>query len=151
MREVHDALKKLNSMGMKKLILDLRGNGGGYLQAAIDVADEFLPAGKLIVYTQGTHKPREYAYATADGLFEKGELTILLDEWSASASEVLAGAIQDNDRGEIIGRRSFGKGLVQEQFDFKDGSAVRLTVATILYSHRTVYPETIQERHRGLL
>ena len=127
--EIHDALKKLNSLGMKKLILDLRGNGGGYLQAAIDVADEFLPAGKLIVYTEGKHHPREYAYSTANGLFETGDLTLLLDEWSASASEIVAGAIQDNDRGEIIGRRSFGKGLVQEQLDFKDGSAIRLTVA----------------------
>jgi len=127
--EIHNALKKLNSMGMKKLVLDLRGNGGGYLQAAIDVADEFLPTGKLIVYTQGKNHPREYAYSTANGLFETGDLTLLLDEWSASASEIVAGAIQDNDRGEIIGRRSFGKGLVQEQLDFKDGSAIRLTVA----------------------
>jgi carboxyl-terminal processing protease len=127
--EVHDALQKLHSLGMKKLILDLRGNGGGYLQAAIDVADEFLPSGKLIVYTEGKHKPREYAYATANGLFESGTLTVLVDEYSASASEIVAGAVQDNDRGEIIGRRSFGKGLVQEQLDLKDGSAIRLTVA----------------------
>jgi carboxyl-terminal processing protease len=123
------ALKELNSKGMKKLILDLRGNGGGRLQAAIDVADEFLPDGKLIVYTQGIHHARETAYATAGGLFESGELVILIDEWSASASEIVAGAIQDNDRGTIIGRRSFGKGLVQEELDFKDGSAVRVTVA----------------------
>jgi carboxyl-terminal processing protease len=127
--EFHKALEKLNSQGMKKLILDLRGNGGGYLKAAIDVADEFLPAGKLIVYTEGKHHPREYAYATSDGLFEMGDLVVLIDELSASASEIVAGAIQDNDRGEIIGRRSFGKGLVQEELDFKDGSAVRLTVA----------------------
>lgn len=127
--EIHNALKKLNSLGMKKLVLDLRGNGGGYLQAAIDVADEFLPTGKLIVYTEGKNHPREYAYSTANGLFETGDLTLLLDEWSASASEIVAGAIQDNDRGEIIGRRSFGKGLVQEQLDFKDGSAIRLTIA----------------------
>jgi carboxyl-terminal processing protease len=127
--EMHSALKNLNSLGMKKLILDLRGNGGGYLQAAIDVTDEFLPSGKLIVYTEGKNHPREYAYSTSNGLFETGELTILVDEYSASASEIVAGAIQDNDRGEIIGRRSFGKGLVQEQLDFKDGSAIRLTVA----------------------
>ena len=114
---------------MKKLILDLRGNGGGRLQAAIDVADEFLPDGKLIVYTQGIHHARETAYATAGGLFESGELVVLIDEWSASASEIVAGAIQDNDRGTIIGRRSFGKGLVQQELDFKDGSAVRVTVA----------------------
>jgi carboxyl-terminal processing protease len=127
--EMTKALKDLNSKGMKKLILDLRGNGGGRLQAAIDVANEFLPDGKLIVYTQGIHHARETAYATAGGLFESGELVVLIDEWSASASEIVAGAIQDNDRGTIIGRRSFGKGLVQEELDFKDGSAVRVTVA----------------------
>jgi carboxyl-terminal processing protease len=127
--EMTKALKDLNSKGMKKLILDLRGNGGGRLQAAIDVADEFLPEGKLIVYTKGIHHPRETAYATSGGLFESGELVVLIDEWSASASEIVAGAIQDNDRGTIIGRRSFGKGLVQEELDFKDGSAVRVTVA----------------------
>ncbi len=127
--EVHDALQKLNARGMKKLILDLTGNGGGYLQAAIDVADEFLPAGKLIVYTQGVNHPKEVANATGNGLFEMGELVVMIDEFSASASEIVAGAIQDNDRGEIIGRRSFGKGLVQEQMNFKDGSAIRLTVA----------------------
>jgi carboxyl-terminal processing protease len=127
--ELTKALKDLNSKGMKKLILDLRGNGGGRLQAAIDVADEFLPDGKLIVYTKGAHHAQETAYATAGGLFETGELVVLIDEWSASASEIVAGAIQDNDRGTIIGRRSFGKGLVQEELDFKDGSAVRVTVA----------------------
>jgi carboxyl-terminal processing protease len=127
--ELIKALKELKAKGMNKLILDLRGNGGGRLQAAIDVADEFLPEGKLIVYTKGVHHPRETAYATSGGLFETGELVVLIDEWSASASEILAGAIQDNDRGTIIGRRSFGKGLVQEELDFKDGSAVRVTVA----------------------
>jgi len=127
--EMIKALKDMKAKGMKKLILDLRGNGGGRLQAAIDVADEFLPDGKLIVYTQGIHHARETAYATAGGLFESGELVVLIDEWSASASEIVAGAIQDNDRGTIIGRRSFGKGLVQEELDFKDGSAVRVTVA----------------------
>ncbi len=127
--EVHHALENLLSDGIKKLILDLRGNGGGYLQAAIDVADEFLSKGTLIVYTEGIHHSKELAYATKDGLFEKGELIVMVDEGSASASEIVAGAIQDNDRGQIIGRRSFGKGLVQEQLNFKDGSAVRLTVA----------------------
>jgi len=127
--EVHHALENLLSEGMKKLILDLRGNGGGYLQAAIDVADEFLPKDALIVYTEGMHHPREIAYATRNGLFEKGDLIVMVDESSASASEIVAGAIQDNDRGVIVGRRSFGKGLVQEQLSFKDGSAVRLTVA----------------------
>lgn len=127
--EVHHALETLLSEGMTKLILDLRGNGGGYLQAAIDVADEFLPKGKLIVYTEGMHHPREMAYARREGLFESGKLIIMIDEGSASASEILAGAIQDNDRGLILGRRSFGKGLVQEQHNFKDGSAIRLTIA----------------------
>jgi len=127
--ELIKALNDLNSKGMKKLILDLRGNGGGRLQAAIDVADEFLPDGKLIVYTKGVHHAKETAYATSGGLFETGKLIVLIDEWSASASEILAGAIQDNDRGTIVGRRSFGKGLVQEELDFKDGSAVRVTVA----------------------
>ncbi len=127
--EVHHALETLLSEGMTKLILDLRGNGGGYLQAAIDVADEFLPKGRLIVYTEGMHHPREMAYARREGLFESGKLIIMIDEGSASASEILAGAIQDNDRGLILGRRSFGKGLVQEQHNFKDGSAIRLTVA----------------------
>lgn len=127
--EFRKALTDLNSKGMKKLILDLRGNGGGRLQAAIDVADEFLPDGKLIVYTKGVHHPKETANSTAGGLFKKGELVVLIDEWSASASEIVAGALQDNDRGTIVGRRSFGKGLVQEELDFKDGSAVRVTVA----------------------
>jgi carboxyl-terminal processing protease len=127
--EFTKALKELNAQGMKKLIFDLRGNGGGRLQAAIDVADEFLPEGDLIVYTKGIHHPKETAYATANGLFEKGELVVLIDEWSASASEIVAGALQDNDRGTIVGRRSFGKGLVQEELDFTDGSAVRVTVA----------------------
>lgn len=127
--EMAKALKDLNSQGMKKLILDLRGNGGGRLQAAIDVADQFLPDGKLIVFTKGVHHAKETAYATSGGLFETGDLVVLIDEWSASASEIVAGAIQDNDRGTIIGRRSFGKGLVQEELDFKDGSAVRVTVA----------------------
>lgn len=127
--EMTKALNELNSKGMKKLILDLRGNGGGRLQAAIDVADEFLPDRKLIVYTKGIHHENETVFATAGGLFESGELVVLIDEWSASASEIVAGAIQDNDRGTIIGRRSFGKGLVQEELDFKDGSAIRVTVA----------------------
>ena len=127
--EVHQALENLQKEGMKKLILDLRGNGGGYLKAAIDVADEFLGGGKLIVYTEGMNHKREVSKATSDGLFETGDLIILVDEGTASAAEIVSGAIQDHDRGLIAGRRSFGKGLVQEQLDFKDGSALRLTVA----------------------
>jgi carboxyl-terminal processing protease len=114
---------------MESLILDLRGNSGGYLQTAITVSDEFLTEGKLIVYTQGLNRPKQTANASATGLFEKGNLIILIDEGSASSSEIVAGAIQDNDRGMIIGRRSFGKGLVQEQLALPDGSALRLTVA----------------------
>jgi len=127
--EVHHALESLLADGMKKLILDLRGNGGGVMNEAIEVTDEFLPKGSLIVYTEGKQHKKEMSEAAGNGLFEQGALVILIDEWSASASEILAGAIQDNDRGTIIGRRSFGKGLVQEQLAFKDGSAVRITVA----------------------
>ena len=127
--EVHNALESLIKEGMKKLILDLRGNGGGYLQAAIDVSDEFLPKGSLVVYTEGMNHEREVFHAGGAGLFETGSLLVMVDEGSASASEIVAGAIQDNDRGTILGRRSFGKGLVQEQLNFKDGSALRLTVA----------------------
>ncbi|MFW6224122.1 MAG: S41 family peptidase [Bacteroidota bacterium] len=127
--EVHNALLQLKAQGMQKLILDLRGNSGGYLSESVKMADEFLEKGKLIVYTEGKNRPRKESYATARGEFLQGELVVLIDELSASASEIVAGAVQDNDRGTIIGRRSFGKGLVQEQLDMKDGSAIRLTVA----------------------
>lgn len=127
--EFNDAVYDLNKQGMKKLIFDLRGNGGGLLTTAINIADEFLPKGKLIVYTQGKNRPKNYAYATESGLLINEEVAILIDEGTASASEIVAGAIQDNDRGTIIGRRSFGKGLVQEQMALPDGSALRLTVA----------------------
>jgi len=127
--EFSAALKVLINKGMKSLILDLRGNTGGYLQAATQMADEFLEAEKLIVYTEGNNRPRSYAYATRKGIFEDHSLIVLINEGSASASEIIAGAIQDNDRGMIIGRRSFGKGLVQEQMTLPDGSAVRLTIA----------------------
>ncbi len=123
------ALESLKKMGMKNLILDLRGNGGGYLSAATSLADHFLADKELIVYTQGLHEPRTDYNATSYGLFEKGRLVILINEETASASEIVAGAIQDLDRGIIIGRPSFGKGLVQEQFPFDDGSAMNLTVA----------------------
>lgn len=127
--EFMDALRKLQKLGMKKLVLDLRQNGGGLLDAAVRVADELLPDNELIVYTQGKSYPRQDYKSTRPGLFEKGGLTILLDEGSASASEVLAGAIQDHDRGGIVGRRSFGKGLVQEPFDLSNGGTLRLTIA----------------------
>ena len=127
--EFKKGLRELKEQGMKKLILDLRGNSGGVMDAATQIADEFLPEGKLIVFTMGKSTPRQDIRATAQGEFETGELVILLDEWSASASEILAGAVQDNDRGTIIGRRSFGKGLVQEPVMFRDGSGMRLTIA----------------------
>jgi carboxyl-terminal processing protease len=127
--ELVAALNKLLANGMTRLVLDLRDNTGGYLQAAIKIADEFLSDKKLIVYTEGNSRPNNYAYASTKGIFEENKLVILINESSASASEILAGAIQDNDRGLIVGRRSFGKGLVQEQLTFDDGSAVRLTVA----------------------
>jgi len=127
--EVHTALGQLKKNGMEKLILDLRGNGGGYLTAAVDLADEFLPKGRLIVYTKGANHSREDYYSDGQGIFEQGTLVVMIDEFSASASEIVTGALQDNDRGIVLGRRSFGKGLVQEQLNMKDGSAVRLTVA----------------------
>ena len=123
------ALRKLKHSGMKKLVLDLRENGGGYLNAATALADEFLPADRLIVYTKGIHEERRDYFATDSGEYQEGKLAVLIDEYSASASEILAGALQDLDRAVIVGRRSFGKGLVQQQFPFGDGSAMNLTVA----------------------
>lgn len=127
--EFAEAMKQLSDEGMKKLVLDLRGNTGGYLGAAIFLADDFLEKGRLIVYTEGRNRPKKIYKSSSNTAFGDGELIILQDEISASASEILAGAIQDNDRGLIVGRRSFGKGLVQEQMNYRDGSAVRLTVA----------------------
>lgn len=129
MKELTDAMLKLKGQGMKSLILDLRNNGGGYMNTAIELADQFLEARKLIVYTQGRMSPREDYYSTEKGLFEKGKLVIMINENSASASEIVSGAIQDLDRGIIVGRRSFGKGLVQRPFQLPDSSEVRLTTA----------------------
>ncbi|MCX7728102.1 MAG: S41 family peptidase [Bacteroidia bacterium] len=129
LKEFENAMQLLLKKGMKKLILDLRDNPGGVLDAAVKIADHFLPEGTNIVYTQGRKYPKKIFKATSEGLFESQPLVVLIDEGSASASEIVAGAIQDNDRGIIIGRRSFGKGLVQEQLDLPDGSAIRLTVA----------------------
>ncbi|NLE34362.1 MAG: S41 family peptidase [Bacteroidales bacterium] len=127
--EFNQGIDELKAKGMKKLVLDLRGNSGGVMDAATMIADEFLTEGKLIVFTMGKSTPRQDIKATSKGSFETGELVVLIDEWSASASEILAGAVQDNDRGTIIGRRSFGKGLVQEPVMFRDGSGMRLTIA----------------------
>ena len=127
--EFSQALEKLQKQGLQKLVLDLRDNGGGILQESIECADDFLDGDKLIVYTVGARSPRVEYRCRRDGLFEKGKLTVLTDEGTASASEVLAGALQDWDRATIIGRRTFGKGLVQEQYELSDGAALRLTVA----------------------
>jgi len=128
--EMMEAMVKLKKEGMKKLVLDLQGNPGGYMDQAISVADEFLPAGEKIVFTKGQEtKYNENAMATEKGDFEKGDLIVLVNEGSASASEIVSGALQDNDRALVVGRRSFGKGLVQRPFDLNDGSEVRLTIS----------------------
>lgn len=123
------ALKELQKKGMKDLILDLQGNGGGYLNAAIDLANEFLEQKELIVYTEGRTAQRSEFFAKGTGNFKKGRLIVLVDEYSASASEIVSGAVQDWDRAVIVGRRSFGKGLVQRPIDLPDGSMIRLTIA----------------------
>lgn len=123
------ALADLNMEGMKQLVVDLRGNRGGYMHIAIQMVNEFLSKGKLIVYTEGRKSPREEFRSDGRGTFQRLPIVVLVDEGSASASEIFAGAIQDNDRGTIIGRRTFGKGLVQQPMEFRDGSVVRLTVA----------------------
>ncbi len=128
-REFLEALEKLEGRGMKHMILDLRGNSGGYMDPATKLANQFLPEKSLIVYTEGRAHPRENLYADGKGRFQDGKILVLIDEWSASASEIIAGAIQDNDRGDIMGRRSFGKGLVQEPIVLPDGSMLRLTIA----------------------
>lgn len=127
--EFHSALLQLQNEGMKQLVLDLRENGGGSMESAVEVCDELLPKGDLIVYTQGDHDRRRNIHATKGGLFESGKVAVLINENSASASEIVAGAIQDNDRGTIIGHRSFGKGLVQRQFPLPGGAAMLLTIA----------------------
>ena len=127
--ELREAISKLNNEGMKSLIIDLRSNSGGYLDQAILIANEFLPADKLIVYTEDRHGKQQREYSRGNGTSTELPLAILVDELSASSSEILAGAIQDNDRGMVIGRRTFGKGLVQVQLPYSDGSAMRLTVA----------------------
>ena len=127
--EFLEAVSNLQENGMENIIVDLRNNGGGFLTSATRLADEFLPTNKMIVYTEGKSRPKQEFYATSNGELEETPVVILINEGSASASEILAGAIQDNDRGFVIGRRSFGKGLVQEGIQWPDGSAIRLTVA----------------------
>jgi carboxyl-terminal processing protease len=127
--EFHEGLELLKKQGMTTLVIDLRDNGGGYLEKAVQIADDLLKDKELIVFTKNRKGKIDKTYATDEGIFETGKVFVLIDENSASASEILSGAIQDNDRGIIIGRRSFGKGLVQREMDFDDGSAVRLTTS----------------------
>jgi len=128
-REFMQSLEALKKKGLQKLIFDLRGNGGGVLDEAVEIADEFLDGDKLITYTVGTHVAKKEYRCRREGQFEKGGLVVLADEGTASASEVIIGALQDWDRATVIGRRTFGKGLVQDQFDLSDKSALRLTIA----------------------
>ena len=123
------ALAELSQQGFSNLVIDLRDNTGGYLMSAVQIVNEFLPKNKLIVYTEGRKSPRQDYRSDGRGSYQKIPLVVLINEASASASEIFAGAIQDNDRGTVIGRRSFGKGLVQKQLDFPDGSMIRLTIA----------------------
>ena len=127
--EFCNAVKDLKAKGMERLVLDLRDNSGGLLSAALGICDELLPDRELIVYTQGAHQRRQEEHSSRGGLFCKGELIVMIDEYSASASEIVAGAVQDNDRGLIVGRRSFGKGLVQQRFPLPDRSAIQLTTS----------------------
>ncbi len=143
--EFRAGLEKLKEDGLQELIIDLRGNEGGYVRQAINIADELLSENLLIVYTKGNNRPKATSYSTNRGIFEEGDIVILMDERSASASEILAGAIQDNDRGVIIGRRSFGKGLVQEQLNLSDGSAFRMTIAR----YYTPTGRSIQKPYKG--
>ena len=149
--EFRESLSKLKDQGMKKLMLDLQSNPGGYMNIAIDMADDFLASGKKIVFTHGKEKKYDsQAMSTAKGDFEKGDLIVLINEGSASASEILAGALQDNDRALIVGRRSFGKGLVQSPFDLSDGSELRLTISRYYTPNRKIYSKTLRRWRRVL-
>lgn len=128
-QEFLESLDNLRSQGMKHLVLDLQENGGGYLKAAVDIANEFLQKGELIVYTEGRKVPRTEYAADGDGAFMTGKIVVLVDGYTASAAEIVTGAIQDHDRGIVVGRRTFGKGLVQRPIDLPDGSMIRLTIA----------------------
>ena len=128
-REFVESLMKLEKQGMRDLILDLEGNGGGYLQAAVDIANELLPKNDLIVYTTGLRVPRMEYRAKGNGILQDGKIVVLVDEYTASAAEIVTGAVQDQDRGVVVGRRTFGKGLVQRPIDLPDGSMIRLTIA----------------------
>ena len=127
--EFRQAVQRLQASGMESLVLDLQENGGGYLQAAVQIANELLARDELIVYTEGRRVPRQEYRAQGNGLFTKGKIVVLIDEYTASAAEIVTGAVQDQDRGFVVGRRSFGKGLVQRPIDLPDGSMIRLTIA----------------------
>lgn len=157
-QEFTDAIAQLKKQGMKHLILDLQGNGGGYLNAAVEIANEFLETDELIVYTEGMRQPRREFKAKGDGKLRSGNVVVLIDEYSASASEIVSGAIQDWDRGQVVGRRSFGKGLVQRPIDLPDGSMIRLTTARYYtpagrciqkpYDDKKKYKEDLNERFK---
>ena len=156
--EFTDAVNNLKKEGMKHLILDLQGNGGGYLNAAVEISNEFLEADELIVYTEGLRQRRSEFRAKGNGKLKEGKLVVLIDEYSASASEIVSGAIQDWDRGQVVGRRSFGKGLVQRPLDLPDGSMIRLTTARYYtpsgrciqkpYDDKKKYKEDLNERFK---
>jgi carboxyl-terminal processing protease len=154
MREFRESLENLSSHGMQHLILDLRNNSGGFLDVAVDLADEFLDRDKMIVYTEGLRSPRQEFKATSHGNLHKGKLIVLINEGSASASEIVAGAVQDWDRGLVMGRRSFGKGLVQRPFNLPDSSVIRLTTARYFTpSGRSIqkpYDEGVAEYRKDL-
>lgn len=143
--EFNASVGALNKRGIKNLIIDLRGNSGGFLNAAVEICDQLLPKGRMIVYTEGRTQARRDYKSRRQGAFSHLKIAVLMDEWSASASEIVAGAIQDNDRGVVLGRRSFGKGLVQEQIPLSDGSAIRLTVAR----YHTPSGRCIQRYYKG--
>jgi carboxyl-terminal processing protease len=153
-QEFTEALLELKKQNIENLVLDLRGNGGGYLKAALDIADEFIGGKRMLLYTDGVAIPRSEYDSRPGDLWENGKLAILIDEGSASASEIVAGAVQDWDRGVIIGRRSFGKGLVQRPFSLPDGSEIRLTIAKYYTpSGRSIqkpYEEGLKEYHREI-
>ena len=153
--EFTKAFNKLSSQGMKSLVFDLRGNTGGFLSTAIELVDQFLNEDQLIVFQEGLHQPRQEWQSTSQGLFTKGNLVVLIDEGSASASEILSGAIQDHDRGVVIGRRSFGKGLVQQPKSLPDGSVIRLTTARYhTPTGRCIqrpYDDGVEEYHKEML
>jgi len=153
--EFNNALDQLKDQGIENLILDLRENPGGYLKAAINIADQFLKDEKMIVYTKGRARDKKVYKTSGDGKFQDGKLSILVDRGSASASEIISGAVQDHDRGLVVGRRTFGKGLVQEPYELKDGSVVRLTVARYYTpTGRCIqkpYDNGIKEYHKELI